>query len=63
MKRVERCIQHLACYLRSTRAVSALEYAIVAGITVVAVAGAYQAFRADITAAMTALAQQVSGAN
>ena len=53
----------VSCYLCSTRAVSALEYALVVGITVVAVAGAYEAFRADIVAAMTALGQQIGGGN
>ncbi len=56
-------MKHLARYLCSTRAVSALEYALVVGITVVAVAGAYEAFRADIVATMTALGQQIGGGN
>ena len=63
MKRIERHTQKFACYLCSTRAVSALEYAIVTGITVVAVAGAYEAFRAEIVATMTALGQQIGGGN
>jgi len=61
MKHIERHTQTLACYLYSTRAVSALEYALVVGIAAVAVAGAYEAFRADIVATMTALGQQISG--
>ena len=63
MKRPTRTPQKLTHYLRSTRATSALEYAIVVGVTVVAVAGAYEAFRTDIVATMTALAQQIGGGN
>ena len=50
-------------YLRSTRAVSALEYAIVVGITVVVVFAAYATFMSDIKEAATALARSLSGAN
>ena len=63
MKRIKRHTQQFACYLHSTRAVSALEYAIVIGITVVAVVGAYEAFRGDIVAMMTALHRQIGGGN
>ena len=63
MKRLARHTQQFACYLYSTRAVSALEYAVVIGVTAVAVAGAYEAFRADIVATMTALGQQIGGGN
>lgn len=63
MNRIGRHTQKFARYLRSTRAVSALEYAIVVGIAVVAVVGAYEAFRSDIIAAMTALRQQIGGAD
>ncbi len=63
MKHLARHTQKFACYLCSTRAVSALEYALVVGISVVAVAGAYEAFRADIVALMTTLGQQIGGGN
>lgn len=63
MDMMGRSTQKFAGYLRSRRAVSALEYAIVTGVLVVAVAGAYEAFRADIVATMTTLAQQISGGN
>lgn len=56
-------VRSIQKYLYSRRAVSALEYAIVVGVTAVAVAGAYEAFRTDIVATMTALAQQISGGN
>lgn len=63
MDMMGRFTQKLAGYLRSRRAVSALEYALVVGISAVAVAGAYEAFRTDIVATMTTLAQQISGGN
>ncbi len=63
MDNIKRCTQQFARYLGSRRAVSALEYAIVVGISAVAVAGAYEAFRADIVASMTALVQQIGGGN
>ncbi len=63
MDNMEYYTRKFACYLHSTRAVSALEYAIVIGVTSVAVAGAYEAFRADIVASMTALGQQIGGGN
>ena len=50
-----------ARYLRNTRAVSALEYAIVVGVSAVAVSAAYETFRSDIKGAITALAQQLIG--
>ena len=50
-------------YLRNTRAVSALEYAIVVGITVVVVFAAYATFMSDIKETATALARSLSGAN
>ena len=52
-----------ARYLRNTRAVAALEYAIVVGIGVVAVFAAYETFRGDIREAAAALARSLSGAN
>lgn len=63
MNQIARYTQKLACYLRNTRAVSALEYALVIGIMAVTIFGAYQAFKNDITAAMTDLGRQIGGAN
>ncbi len=50
-----------ACYLRTTRAVSALEYAILVGIAAVVIFAAYETFRSDIKEAVTALGRQLSG--
>ena len=55
--------KHLARYLRNTRAVSALEYAIVVGITVVVIFAAYETFRNDIRETVSALGRQLNGAN
>ena len=60
---IARYTQVFSCYLSNTRAVSALEYALAVGVVAVAIFGAYQAFGGNITAAMTALGQQVSGTN
>ncbi len=48
-------------YLRNTRAVSALEYAILVGIAVVVIFAAYETFRSDIREAATALGRSLSG--
>lgn len=53
----------LAFYLRHTRAVSALEYAIVVGIAAVALFAAYETFRSDIKEVVSTLAQQLSRAD
>ncbi len=53
----------LACYLRNTRAVSALEYAVLVGIAVVAILISYETFRSDIREAITTLVWQLSGTN
>ena len=55
--------QKFAHYLRNTRAVSALEYAILVGIAVVAIFAAYENFRSDIKETVTAIGRQLSGAN
>ena len=52
-----------ARYLRNTRAVSALEYAILVGIAVVVIFAAYETFRSDIRETVSALARSLSGAN
>ena len=51
----------LVRYLRHTRAVSALEYAIVVGVSAVVVSAAYETFKGNIKGAITALAQQLIG--
>ena len=52
-----------ACYLRDTRAVSALEYAILGGVVVVVILVAYENFRDDIREAITTLVWQLRGAH
>ena len=47
-------------FLRSTRAVSALEYAILVGVVVVGVVAALQQFGAQITTALTKIGTQVA---
>lgn len=49
-------------FLRSTRAVSALEYAILVGVVVVAVMGALTAFSTEIQSALTRMATNLSNA-
>ena len=63
MHAITQYTKKFAGYLRNTRAVSALEYAIVVGITVVVVFAAYATFMSDIKEAATALARSLSGAN
>ena len=56
------CIaKKFACYLRNTCAVSALEYAIVVGVSAVVVSAAYETFKGNIKAAITALARSLIG--
>ncbi len=43
------------CYVRETKAVSALEYAILVGVIAVAIAGALAAFTTDLEEAFTAI--------
>ena len=50
-------------YLRHTRAVSALEYAILVGVFAVVIFAAYETFRSDIREAVIAIGRQLSGAN
>ena len=49
-------------FLRSTRAVSALEYAILVGVIVVAVAAALNEFSDQIAAAIDTIGDNVTGA-
>lgn len=50
-----------ACYLRNTHAVSALEYALLVGISAVVVFAAFETFRSDIREAIIAIERQMSG--
>ena len=49
------------CYLRNTRAVSALEYAILVGIAVVVIFVVYENYRSDIRAAIRVMKWFLSG--
>ena len=50
-----------ACYLRNTRAVSALEYVVLVGITAVVIVATYENFRSDIREAIIAIKWLLSG--
>ena len=52
-----------ARYLRTTRAVSALEYAILVGVIAVAMAAALATFGDNITAGMKAIGDQIADHN
>ena len=52
-----------ARYLRNTRAISALEYAVLVGIGVAVIFGVYETFRGDIRKAIAVFVWQLSGAN
>ncbi len=58
---ITRYTKQFAHYLRHTRAVSALEYAILVGIAAVILFAAYETFRSDIREAISALGRQLSG--
>ena len=58
---IARYTKQFAHYLRHTRAVSALEYAILVGIAAVILFAAYETFRSDIREAISALGRQLSG--
>ena len=53
----------VAHYLRNTRAVSALEYAILIGMIAVAISTALVAFSGNITTVVTAVGTKVQGAS
>lgn len=52
-----------ACYLRNTRANSALEYVVLVGIAVVVIFVVHEIFLDDLRKAVTALGRQLSGTN
>ncbi len=53
-------INRLGAYLRSRKAVSTLEYAIIIGVVVVAMAGAAATFRNSITTYLTGVSTTIS---
>lgn len=60
--KIKRYMKGMLRYLRSTRAVSALEYAILVGIVATAIAAALATFSADISTALTKMGTSISGA-
>ena len=48
-------LQRIRSFVRDTKAVSALEYAILVGVIAVAIAGALAAFSTDLEEAFTAI--------
>lgn len=50
-----------ACYLRNTRAASALEYAILGGVAVVVILVAYETYRSDIREIIIVMKRLLSG--
>ena len=61
MTTLARYTTQFARYLRNTRAVSALEYAILTGIIATVLAGAFATFTKSIETAIEDIATQVSG--
>ena len=61
MTTIARYTKKLARYLRSTRAVSALEYAILVGVIAVAIVAALNTFSGKIKTAMDTIGTQVGG--
>lgn len=53
MNGIKRCAKYLVRYLRGTRAVAAMEYAIIVGVIVVGVGAAVFAFQDEITTLIT----------
>ena len=54
--KIKRHMKGMLRYLRSTRAVSALEYAILIGVVATAIAAALTTFSAEITTALSNIA-------
>ena len=54
-----RCMKKFARYLRHTRAVSALEYAMIVGVIALAIATALATFSGNITTVLDAIGTQV----
>ena len=60
--KIKRYMKGMLRYLRSTRAVSALEYAILVGIVATAIATALATFSTEISDALTKIGTNVKGA-
>ena len=61
MSTITGCTKQFVRYLRHTRAVSALEYAILVGVSAVVLFAAYETFKNTIKTTVTALARQLTG--
>ena len=46
---VKHCVWYLGCYLRGTRGVAAMEYAIIVGVVVVGIGTAVALFQDEVT--------------
>ena len=55
------CAEYLGLYLRGTRGVAAMEYAIIVGVIVVGVGAAALAFMADIKTFMDGVGDEITG--
>ena len=60
MTTITRYAKGFARYLRTNRAVSALEYAILVGLIAVAIAGALTAFSTDLKTSIEAIGDKVA---
>ena len=58
---MKKMLVRAAKFLRSTRAVSALEYAILVGVIAVAISAALVTFSGNITTALTTIGTEVGG--
>ena len=61
MSTIARYTKQFAHYLRNTRAVSALEYAILVGVIAVAIVAALNTFSGQIKTAMDSIGTEVGG--
>ena len=63
MKRIMNYAGHVGRYLRGTRAVAAMEYAIIVGVVVVAVGAAMITFQGEIKKLLTGVTADVTTLN
>ncbi len=63
MNSIKRCVRNLVRYLRGTRAVAAMEYAIIVGVIVVGVGVAVVAFEGQIQTFIETMGTRVTGDN
>ena len=61
MNKVEQCVRSLVRYLRGTRAVAAMEYAIIVGVIVVGVGAAVSVFQDEIVGIITDVTDDLKG--